>query len=261
MSIWEAIFLGAIEGLTEFLPISSTFHLSVFSQLVGRGEGEFAKLFAVVIQSGAILAVVVLTWQKHVGDFRLIKRMLAAFVPTAILGFLLYRLVKNVLLESYSWMAGIFILVGVAFFIFEGLVKKGILNPSQGLARLTYGHAVVIGLAQTLAFLPGVSRAGAVILAMMVLGYSRKDAAVFSFLLAVPTIFSAGAYDLYRTRELMSHSGSEWLLLAAGTAVAFFVAYVTLRWFIRFLQTHTLKLFGFYRLVVGSLLTLLLLLT
>jgi undecaprenyl-diphosphatase len=259
MNFWDIILLGLVEGLTEFLPISSTFHLIFVSRLIGAGNGDFTKLFNVFIQSGAILAVVVLYWKRLEKDFGLVKRTLTAFIPTAVLGVLAYRTIKGVFFESYLWMIGIFVLVGVLFLVFEALVKRGHLSPRKSLAEFTYKNALIIGLAQCLAFLPGVSRAGAVILAMMILGYRRDDAAVFSFLLAIPTIFAAASYDLYKSREILLGQGASMLMLLLGFVVAFVVAYLAVKWLIHYLQHHTLRLFGVYRLVLGAILVLLVL--
>jgi len=260
MDFWDSIILGIVEGLTEFLPISSTFHLIFVSKALGTGESDFVKLFNVFIQSGAILAVLALYWKSLRRDRALVKKTLAAFGPTALLGILSYVVIKQVFFESDMGMTAVFLLVGALFFVFEGLVKKGWLRPEKALSELTYGNAILIGIAQCLAFLPGVSRAGAVILTMMILGFRRADAAAFSFLLAVPTLLAAGAYDLYNTREAILHSANNALLLAVGAVFAFAVAYLVMRWFIRYLQRHTLHLFGFYRLIVGSILLLVLLL-
>ena len=253
MGFWDAILLGIVEGLTEFLPVSSTFHLIATARLLGRGEGEFAKLFEVFIQSGAVLAVLLLYWKKLKKDTALIGKILAAFVPTAFLGALAYGTIKRVFFASYFWMIGIFILVGLFFFVFEALVKKGILSPRKALTELSYRDAFIIGLVQCLAFFPGVSRAGAVILIMMLLGFRRADSAAFSFLLAIPTIFSAGIYDLYKTRDLILSSGYNAIILLVGSLVALVVALVAVRWLIRYLQNHTLNIFGFYRLAAGLL--------
>ena len=260
MGFWESVFLGLVEGLTEFLPVSSTFHLIFASRLIGVTETDFVKLFEVFIQSGAILSVVVLYWKRITRDRALVTKTLAAFIPTAVLGVLAYRTIKDVFFESYAWMIGIFILVGILFLVFESLVKKGLIQPRKPLSVLTYRSAILIGLAQCLAFLPGVSRAGAVMLAMMLLGHRRDDSAAFSFLLAIPTILSAGAYDLYKTRETLFAAGPQAWALVVGFISAFAVAYFAVKWFIGYLQNHTLNLFGIYRLAAGSLLALLLLL-
>lgn len=251
MAIWAAVILGIIEGLTEFLPVSSTFHLIAGARLLGQGDGEFAKLFEVFIQSGAVLAVLWLYWGSLKKDAALIGKVLVSFMPTALLGVLAYGTIKRVFFTSYFWMIGIFVLVGLAFFIFEALVKKGVLSPRKALGELRYREAFIIGLVQCLAFFPGVSRAGAVILAMMILGFRRADSAAFSFLLAVPTILSAGAYDLYQTRDLILASSSQAVILVVGSLVAFLVAVAAVKWLIRYLQNHTLNIFGFYRLAVG----------
>jgi undecaprenyl-diphosphatase len=259
MSFLEAIILGLVEGLTEFIPVSSTFHLIAVARVLGRGEGEFAKLFEVFIQSGAILAVLLLFYNRLRKDPALIKKILTAFLPTMALGILAYRTIKNIFFDSYNWMIGIFILVGIVFLIFEWLVKKGVFSPGKSLSELTYRDAVLIGLAQSLAFFPGVSRAGAVILIMMLLGFRRDEAAAFSFFLAIPTILGAGAYDLYKTRDLLFQSVSYIPVLAIGFVAAFAVAVLALKWLLRYLQTHTLNLFGFYRLAAGAVLLLALL--
>lgn len=259
MDFWDALILGIIEGLTEFLPISSTFHLIFVSKALGSGNGDFVKLFNVFIQSGAILAVLALYWKNLSQDRSLIMKTLAAFGPTALLGVLSYVVIKRVFFESDMGMIVVFILVGALFFVFEGLVKKGWLRPQKALSDLTYGNTIIVGIAQCLAFLPGVSRAGAVILVMMILGFRRADAAAFSFLLAVPTLLAAGAYDLYKTREMILHSASNALFLVVGAVFAFGVAYLVMRWFVRYLQRHTLHLFGAYRLILGSFLLFLLL--
>jgi undecaprenyl-diphosphatase len=235
------------------LPISSTFHLIAAARLLGRGEGDFAKLFEVFIQSGAVLAVLLLYWGKLKKDSALLGKMLVSFVPTALLGVLAYGTIKRVFFNSYFWMIGIFVLVGLVFFIFEALVKKGTLSPRKALIELSYRDALIIGLVQCLAFFPAVSRAGAVIVIMMILGYRRADSAAFSFLLAIPTIFSAGVYDLYKTGDLSCSSGSNVVILLVGSLAAFLVAYVAVKWLIRYLQNHTLNIFGYYRLAAGLL--------
>jgi undecaprenyl-diphosphatase len=253
MGVWDAILLGIVEGLTEFLPVSSTFHLIAAARFLGRGEGEFAKLFEVFIQSGAVLAVLLLYWGRLKKDTALIGKMLVSFGPTALLGALAYGTIKRVFFESYFWMIGIFALVGLVFIIFEALVKKGALSPRKPLAELGYRDALLIGLVQSLAFFPGVSRAGAVILIMMILGFRRDDSAAYSFLLAIPTIFSAGAYDLYKTRDLILSSGANVVILLVGSLAVFLVAFVAVKWLIRYLQNHTLNIFGYYRLAAGLL--------
>lgn len=260
MNYWEVFLLGLVEGLTEFLPVSSTYHLIFAGRLLEIPSNDFTKLFNVFIQSGAILAVLVMYWGNLKRDLALVKKILVAFIPTALLGVLAYRTIKNIFFEASFLMTGIFILVGVLFLGFELLGRKGVLRPIRPLSDLGYKNAVIIGLVQAFAFLPGVSRAAAVILAMMLLGFRRDDSARFSFLLAIPTILAAGAYDIFQTRETLLASWNNIGLLLAGFVVSFIVAYFAVKWFIRYLQKHTFNLFGFYRLIAGAALLLFLLL-
>ncbi|MBN2206231.1 MAG: undecaprenyl-diphosphate phosphatase, partial [Candidatus Aminicenantes bacterium] len=218
---------------------------------LGLAGGEFQKMFEVVIQAGAILAVVWLFRDRLKTDRLLLLKTGAAFLPTAVLGALLYRTVKSVFFEAYTAMVLIFIAVGVAFLVFELLVKKGVLQPVKDIAALAWRDAFLIGLFQAASFLPGVSRAGAVILTMMVLGYKRSDSAFFSFFLSIPTLLSAGLYDLYKSRDLILNSGPNALLLAAGLVVSFIVAFFAMKWLIGYLQRHSLALFGWYRIAAG----------
>lgn len=252
MSYLDAVILGIVEGLTEFLPVSSTFHLILAGRALNVPHDDFGKLFEVFIQSGAILSVVVLYFQTLRRDFRLVKKTLVAFIPTAVLGAALYGTIKGVFFESYTGMIAVFLAVAGLFFLFEFLVKKRLIRPERQLQELTYVQAVLIGFLQSFSFLPGVSRAGAVILAMMLLGFRRSDAALFSFLLSIPTLVSAGLYDLYKTRHVLVQSGENTLLLAVGFITAFLVALPAVKWFISYLQRHTLNLFGFYRLLAGG---------
>lgn len=251
MNVLQVILLGIVEGISEFLPVSSTFHLILTARLLKVAEGDFLKMFEVVIQGGAILSVVLLYRDRLRKDRDLLFKTAAAFLPTAVLGALLYKTVKAVFFEAYSAMILIFIAVGVVFLAFEILVRKGILKPTKALATLTWRDAFLIGLFQAASFLPGVSRAGAVILTMMVLGYKRSDSAFFSFFLSIPTLLSAGLYDLYKSREVLLHSGANAAILALGLTVSFIVAFFAVKWLISYLQRHTLSLFGWYRIAAG----------
>ena len=251
MSLLAALFLGIIEGVTEFLPVSSTFHLILASKALKIEAGDFSKLFDVVVQSGAILSVVWLYRDRLRKDWDLLMKTAMAFLPTAMLGVLLYKTIKTVFFESYVAMVIIFIAVGIIFLVFEALVRKKILKPEKTVSVLTWRDAILVGLFQALAFLPGVSRAGAVILTMMILGYKRSDSAFFSFFLSIPTMLSAGLYDLYKSRDVLIHSNANLLVLAVGLATAFVVAFFAVKWLISYLQRHTLGLFGWYRIVMG----------
>src|SRR3989344_7584158 len=177
MDIVQAVILGVVEGVTEFLPISSTFHLIWTSTLLGIEQDGFQKLFEVAIQAGAILAVAASFAKTAMKDPSLIKKVIVAFIPTAIIGFLLYSIIKDVFLENNSLQLGMFIAVGIAFILFERFSKRSYTRP---MTSITYKEAALVGCAQALAVIPGVSRAGAVILALMALSITRKDAAAFS---------------------------------------------------------------------------------
>lgn len=256
MSIAHSIILGLIEGITEFLPISSTAHLIIVSQLLKIEQTEFLKLFEVVIQSGAILAVSLLYFKFILDHKSLILNLLISFIPTAIIGFLFHDTIKTVFFESNLLIAASLLGGGVLFIILEYLIKQGRLTLSKSLDTLPYSHAILIGIFQAMAIVPGVSRAGAVIVVMILLRYKRTDSAIYSFLLAAPTIFAAGVFDLIKTDiNVLSH-GSNLLLLAVGFISAFISALLVLRWFIAYLQQNTLTIFGVYRIILGLLLAL-----
>ena len=252
MNILQAGIFGIVEGITEFLPVSSTFHLILTAKLLGVAENGFQKVFEIAIQSGAILAVATTFTTTLRNNRELGKKVLVAFIPTALVGFLLYSLIKNVFLENFFLQIGMFILVGILFILFEKCSSHSYL---RSIADITYKEALLVGFAQSLAVIPGVSRAGAVILALMMLSVNRKDAALFSFLVAVPTILAAGIFDIVKSRADIA-TQQDVLLLAVGTIASFAVAHMTLAWLLKYLQTHTIALFGWYRIALGSLLIL-----
>lgn len=254
MNIPQAIFLGIIEGLTEFLPVSSTFHQIFASRLLGVPQNDFTKLFEVFIQAGAILSVLLLYLKTFTRDHELLKKTLLAFVPTAIIGFVLYKVIKDVFFSSSVLMLSVFIGVGLLFILYEWYIKKHRKELHRVLDSFSYPEAVVVGLVQSFAVIPGVSRAGAVILIMMILRFRRDEAARFSFLLSVPTIFAASFFDMFKMRHLLTAEGSNMMLLFVGFVTAFFSSYLVVKWFIRYLQTHTLTGFGIYRVVIGCIL-------
>lgn len=253
MNILQAIILGVVEGITEFLPISSTYHLIMTSIILGIEQTDFVKLFTVFIQSGAILAVVLMYWKELVTNRDLIIKILASFIPTVIVGLLLFDLIKGVFFESYVTSTYIFILVGIIFILVELLIGRKVIRTKKDVTKLTLQTAVIIGLIQSLSVFPGVSRAGAVMIGMMLFGFRRDEAAKYSFMLAIPTILGATVYDLYEMREVVAFSGHNVLLLGVGFIVSLVSAYFGVRWLIRYLQTNTLTGFGIYRLILGIL--------
>jgi undecaprenyl-diphosphatase len=254
MTILHALFLGIIEGLTEFLPISSTFHLLMATRLLGLQTTEFSKFFDVFIQAGAVLAVVALYFREWFNQPKVLAKVMASFVPTAIVGLVLHKLIKSVFFESPLLMISVFVVIGVVFILVEKWLKKDDHVPRKTLEEVTWVQAVIIGLAQATAVLPGVSRAGAVMIAMMVLGYRRDEAAKYSFTLAVPTLIAAAALDLIKMRSELGAVSDGVLFLVAGSVTAFLTAFVVIRWFIKFLRQRTLIPFGIYRLIAGPIL-------
>ncbi len=254
MNTFQSIFLGIVEGLTEFLPISSTFHLIASSSLLKIAQTDFVKLFEVFIQGGAILAVLFLYGREFLTNRELFKKVIISFIPTAIIGFLLYKMIKEVFFESTYLMLTVFVTMGVVFLAVEWLIKKGRIRLDRSLKTLSTRDAVIIGLIQSLAVVPGVSRAGAVIVGLMIMRYRRDESAKYSFLLSVPTILAASAYDLFKMRSVLFENSSNSLYLFIGSAAAFVSAYFVMRWFIRFLKTRTLTIFAFYRFIVAIIL-------
>ena len=245
MNIFNAIVLGLIEGLTEFLPISSTAHMIMGSRLMGLQQTEFLKFFEVFIQIGAIFAVVFLYF-KQFFNVKIIKQLAFSFIPTAVIGFLLYKVIKTIFFNSNILISISLITIGFAFIIVERMKLK----EHKSIAQMSLQTAVFIGLAQSLAVIPGVSRAGIVILAMMLLGFKRDESAQYSFMLALPTLAAAALLDVFKMRSVQL-SLNELQMLAVGTVVAFVVAYVSMKWFVGFLQKKKLTVFGIYRIAVG----------
>lgn len=260
INYFQSVILGLVEGLTEFLPISSTFHLLLVGRALSLLSNEYTKLFEIFIQSGAILAVVWLYRRDLLTRLDLVVKTMIAFLPTATLGIILYRPIKNIFMEKITGQISLFIFIGLIFLLFEALVKKKIIKLEKSISSLTYFQAFLIGTAQALAFFPGVSRAGAVILIMMLLGYRRSEAAFFSFFLAIPTIISAGLFDLYKSRDVLVSASHQIIPLVLGFGVSFIVAVISVRWFISYLKVHSLNIFAFYRFFFGGLVLLWLLL-
>lgn len=256
MNIIQAAVLGVVEGITEFLPVSSTFHLIISSRFLGISQTEFTKLFEVFIQAGAILSVALLYFSDVVKYREMDKRVLASFIPTAIVGLVLYKVIKNVFFSSQNLMLTVFVAVGVLFIIVEYLIKKEKLSLKKDIKELTYKEAIIIGLCQALAVIPGVSRAGAVIVAMMFMGYRRDKSAYYSFLLAVPTILAASFFDLFEMRKIILHNMNNSILLLVGLVVAFASSYFVVKWFINFLKKNSLVSFGIYRIFLAIILIL-----
>lgn len=251
MNIFQSVILGIVEGLTEFLPISSTFHLIISSKMLGLSQTDFLKLFEVVIQSGAIFALILIYTKTLLKDRQLLINVIYSFIPTAVVGFFLHKIIKSVFFESNWLMLTVFIGMGLLFLLLE----KYISNLDKSCKDLTRKDTILIGLAQATSVIPGVSRSGSIIVAMMLLGYKRDEAAKYTFLLSLPTIFAATGLDMWQSRTLLLSQADGWELLAVGTVVSMIVGFVVVKWFTKYLETHTLKVFGWYRLIVATALT------
>ncbi len=246
MNMLHAILLGVIEGLTEFLPISSTAHLILAARAMGLAETEFLKTFQVAIQLGAILAVVALYGRKLLIDRQLLLRVFVAFVPTAVIGFLLHDFIKQFLFESIPTILWALFLGGIALLAFDYLKRDKATDDGK---PVTMKQAFWIGVCQSLAIVPGVSRAAATIVGGELLGVNRKTIVEFSFLLAIPTMMAATGLDLLKTSP--NFTGNEWMMLALGSLVAFLVAILSIRWFLKFVTRHSFSVFGIYRILLA----------
>ncbi|MEO2068578.1 MAG: undecaprenyl-diphosphate phosphatase [Desulfurobacteriaceae bacterium] len=254
MNILDAVILGIVEGITEFLPISSTGHMISVSSILGIKQDTFTKTFEIAIQLGAILAVVSIYKDKLIKDFTLWKKLIAAFVPTGILGLLLHSYVEKLFSPLVVSIALIF--WGIIFIVIELLYK----NKEHTIEKpedINYLKAIMIGVFQSLAMIPGTSRSGATIIGGLVLGLNRVAATEFSFLLAIPTMFAATGFELLKNfKEL---SVENFASLGIGFITAFIFAFISVKWLLKFIKTHTFIPFGIYRIAVGILfLTLLL---
>ena len=246
MGILEAIILGILEGLTEFLPISSTGHLILASWIMGIQQTQAHKTFEVAIQLGSILAVVFLYKDVLFKSIDLWKKLIIAFIPTGTLGFLLYKLIKS--LFSPIIVAIMLIVGGIIFLIVEKFYKEE-KHKIDSVDKIPYKTAFFIGLFQSLAMIPGTSRSGATIIGGILLGLNRKTAAEFSFLLAVPTMFIATFYDIYK--HYNEFQLDNWINLGAGFITAFIFGVISIKLLLRFISTHSFTPFGIYRIIVG----------
>jgi len=250
MNFFDALIFGIVEGVTEFLPISSTGHLMLSAKVMGFSQTNFLKSFEIAIQLGAILSVLVLYWKKFLVDFEVLKRVLAAFLPTALLGFLLYKVVKKVLLNSPQVVLWSLFLGGIFLIIFEWLHREKE-STVEDLAKISYRKAFLIGIFQSLAMIPGVSRAAATIVGGLLLGLKRRTIVEFSFLLAVPTMLAATALDLLKSVHEFSWGQMEFLLV--GFVSSFAVALLSIKFLLHFIKNHTFVWFGVYRIAVALL--------
>jgi undecaprenyl-diphosphatase len=251
MNLIQAIILAIIEGLTEFLPVSSTGHMIIGSSVMGIASENFTKVFTVVIQFGAILSVVVLYWKRFIGkiDIRFYKRLILAFIPAIIFG-VLFKKQINALLENVIVVAVALLIGGIIFLLLDKWFHRAEENGTSELK--SDKGAVTIGLFQCIAMIPGVSRSAATIIGGLTQGLNKKAAAEFSFFLAVPTMFAATCKDLYDVyKEGIGLTIPQVQLLVVGNIMAFLVAVFAIKGFINYLVKHGFKIFGYYRIIVG----------
>src|SRR5216117_2978878 len=245
MEILDALILGVVEGLTEFLPISSTGHLILASDLLGAND-ERGKVFDIAIQTGAVLAVI---WEYRARLFRVDPKLwlnlIVAFIPAAVLGLAFGAYIKAHLFSAVP-VASAFIVGGLIILFVE---RKKLSSRVDGTEAMSWLDALKVGIAQCFALIPGTSRSGATIIGGMLFGLSRKAATEFSFFLAVPTLVAAGGYDLWKNRHLLS--ARDVPIFGVGMLVAFISAFIVIRWLIRYVATHDFKPFAWYRIVFG----------
>lgn len=247
MTINSAIILGIIEGLTEFLPISSTGHLALVSHFLGILQNEQTILFEIAIQLGAILAVVFIYWKK-LFNLELLIKLFIAFLPTGIIGLLVYKIIKS-LLDNELVIALSLIIGGFILLIVEKIYKLNYEKKKIQHEEIDYKKAFILGLSQCVAMIPGVSRSGAVMTAGLVMNIKREILVEFTFLLAIPTMFAATFYSLYKSKEFLT---SDFLsVLGVGFFVSFVVAFFVVKAFLGYIRKFDFVPFAIYRIIFG----------
>jgi len=247
MSHLSALILGIVEGITEFLPISSTGHLVLTAQLLQIPSSPFVSSFEIAIQLGAICAVVGRYLPRLIRDFHLWIRLIIAFIPTGLVGLLAYPLIKSLLANPTTilWALGI---GGVVIILFEKIIHEKA-DSGEDISKLPLKTAFLVGVAQSVSVIPGVSRAAATICGGMAVGMSRRAIVEFSFLLAIPTMVVATGFDLIKNAG--AFGAGQWSVLAIGAIAAWLTARVAMKWLIGYIQHHDFTVFGIYRIAVA----------
>jgi len=247
MSFVHAIILGIVEGITEFLPVSSTAHLILASHLLRIEESEFVKSFEIIIQLGAILSVVVLYWRRF-WSFEILKKLIVAVIPTGVIGLTVYKAIKGYLLGNIPVVLAALVIGGIALIIFEKY-RAQTPEADADFSEITYKSALLIGLFQAIAVIPGVSRSAATIVGGSLIGISKRTIVDFSFMLAVPTMLAASGLELLKGRSaLVGHYD----VLAIGFVVSFVVAIIAVKTFLGYIKQHSFAAFGWYRIVLAA---------
>lgn len=253
MTIIHTIILGIVEGITEFLPISSTAHLEITQQLLAIPTTDFIKSFDIVIQLGAILAVIILYFKKIFSSSKYFFNIIISFIPTAIIGLLLYKIIKSFFLGNILLAASMLIAGGIIIIVYEASQKsKQVIVVERSIESLSIRELFILGCIQAIAVIPGVSRSGAVIIGGRMLGLPAVLITEFSFLLAIPTMLAAAGYDLLKSG--FSFGKGEWGTIALGFIVSFIVALIVVKWLLRYIKTHSFAVFGWYRVFLGAIL-------
>jgi undecaprenyl-diphosphatase len=249
MDFFKAAILGIVEGLTEFLPVSSTGHLILTAHILGIPHTNFTKTFEIAIQLGSILAVLFIYFERFLKDSETWKRIILAFIPTGVLGFLLYKVIKKFFIGNDLLVVVNLVVGGLVLLCVDRFFRQE--ERIADVRGISLKKSFFIGVFQALATVPGVSRSAATIIGGMVVGLNRRAAAEFSFMLAVPTMFAATTYDLLKSRSELSFQ--DWQILLVGFAFAFFTAMVTVKAFLNFISKHSFFIFGVYRILAGIL--------
>jgi undecaprenyl-diphosphatase len=248
MGYLEAVVLALVEGITEYLPVSSTGHMIIASSIMGIQSNEFVKMFTVAIQFGAILSVIFIYWKKFIKSFDFYFKLGVAFLPAALIGFLFNDMI-DAMLENVIVVAISLLLGGIILLFVDKWFEH---NETNGQTDVNYNTALKIGFFQVIAMIPGVSRSAATIIGGLTQKLNRKTAAEFSFFLAVPTMFAATLYKMYKYQKEIGFTSDDVPVLAVGNAVAFIVAWIAIKGFIAFLTKNGFKLFGWYRIIIGA---------
>jgi undecaprenyl-diphosphatase len=248
MNLLHVFVFGIVEGITEFLPISSTGHLMLTAKLLEIAQSEFVKSFEIAIQLGAILSVVVLYWSRLLAGWQIWKRLIIAFLPAALIGTVLYKLIKRFFLANLEVVLWSLFLGGLFLIVFE-LLHREKESAVDDLSDISYCQALVIGLFQSVAMIPGVSRAAATIIGGLVVGLKRKTIVEFSFLLAIPTMLAATALDLAKSAYIFKPE--QFISLGVGFIASFVVAIIAIKFLLAFIKRHSFISFGVYRIAVA----------
>lgn len=246
MNIFQTLILSAVEGLTEFLPISSTGHLVLVAKLISVSQSGFTKSFDISIQSGAILAAVILYWKVLIEN-KVAKRVLLSFIPTGIVGFLAYKIIKDSFLGNINLTLISLAVGGLVIIFFEKYFENH--RGKLQIRQMSPTKFIVLGFIQSISVIPGVSRAAATIIGGEALGLDRKNAVEFSFMLAIPTLLAATGYDLLK--NINQFNLNEVRVLILGFTGSFITAYLTIKWFLKFVKNSNLTGFGIYRIIAA----------